>query len=218
MEKLRQIQNEIDFYCQMRDAKLGDVCIVAVSKKQPAHRLEALLKKGHRVFGENRIQEAKEKWPALKAAYPDIELHLIGPLQTNKAKEAIALFDVIETVDRKKLIDVLLKEMQKQNKWPTCFIQVNTGAEQQKSGVLPEDVHTLVSYALEQGLSVKGLMCIPPATSLSSPHFAYLKMLAKQFKLPLLSMGMSNDYKQAIMLGATHIRVGTALFGERKEI
>ena len=171
---------------------------------------------GHRVFGENRVQEAAGKWPALRARYPDIVLHLIGPLQTNKVKDAVALFDVIETVDREKLARALADEFGRQGKRPDCYIQVNTGEEPQKAGVLPADIDGFIALCRDElGLPVRGLMCIPPVGEPPAPHFALLAEIAERHDLPVLSMGMSGDYEIAIAIGATHVRVGTAIFGER---
>jgi len=192
------------------------VTLVAVSKFQPVEKIEALLKKGQRVFGENRVQEAAEKFPALKEKYPDIELHLIGHLQTNKAKEAVALFDVIESVDSLRVAEALKKEMEKQSKNLPCFIQVNTGEEAQKDGVAPRDLEKLYKDCVALGLKIEGLMCIPPAEDIPDLHFALLAKLARKLNLKKLSMGMSADYEAAIKYGATHIRLGTALFGERE--
>ncbi|MCB9988051.1 MAG: YggS family pyridoxal phosphate-dependent enzyme [Rhodospirillales bacterium] len=191
------------------------VHLVAVSKRQPPEAIKDALAAGHRCFGENRVQEAQEHWSVLRDEYPDLHLHLIGPLQTNKAADAVALFDVIETLDREKLADVLAAEMQKQGRALPCFIQVNTGAEPQKTGVLPENLPDLLSYAQGKGLNITGLMCIPPADEPSALHFAFLKKLADRHDLTALSMGMSADFDKAVACGATYVRVGTALFGER---
>ena len=190
--------------------------LVAVSKFQPAEKVQELLEKGHRVFGENRVQEAAEKFPALKEKYPDIELHFIGHLQTNKAKEAVKLFDVIESVDRPEIAEALAREMEKQGRSLPCFIQVNTGDEPQKGGVTPEELPALLGLCREKGLKVAGLMCIPPAEDVPDPHFALLHKLAGENGLEKLSMGMSADFEAALRFGATHVRIGTALFGERQ--
>jgi pyridoxal phosphate enzyme (YggS family) len=190
--------------------------LVAVSKMHGADAVKEAIAAGQMVFGENRVQEAMGKFPALKAKYPGLSLHLIGPLQTNKVKEAVALFDCIETLDRPKLADALKGEMEKSGRAPTLFIQVNTGEEPQKAGVLPKDAPGFIRYARDElKLPVKGLMCIPPAADDAAPHFAFLAKLAKENGLPLLSMGMSGDFETAIKFGATHVRVGTAIFGER---
>lgn len=190
--------------------------IVAASKTQGEARLREAIAAGLRVFGENRVQEAKGKWPALKAEFSDIELRLIGPLQSNKAGEAVALFDVIETVDREKIARALAAEMERQGRRPRLLVQVNTGAEPQKAGVPPEETDVFVRQCREEfGLEIEGLMCVPPADEPPAPHFALLAKLAARNALPVLSMGMSGDFDIAAQLGATHIRIGTALFGER---
>ena len=192
------------------------VQLVAVAKTHPVEQILPALDTGHRVFGENRVQEAAGKWPALRARYPDIVLHLIGPLQTNKVKDAVALFDVIETVDREKLARALADEFGRQGKRPDCYIQVNTGEEPQKAGVLPADIDGFIALCRDElGLPVRGLMCIPPVGEPPAPHFALLAEIAERHDLPVLSMGMSGDYEIAIAIGATHVRVGTAIFGER---
>lgn len=194
----------------------AEVTLIAVGKVQPVERVEAALAAGQRVFGENRVQEAQGKWPALRARYPDVELHLIGPLQSNKTREAVALFDVIQTVDRPKLAAELAKEMARQGRRPDCYVQVNTGEEPQKAGVLPADADAFIETCrVEHGLPVVGLMCIPPADEDPTLHFALLRELAKRHGLTRLSMGMSGDYEDAVRLGATHVRVGTAIFGAR---
>lgn len=192
------------------------VTLIAVSKQQPQEKLDAALAAGLRVFGENRVQEAQTHWQHHKQTISDLELHLIGPLQTNKVADAVALFDVIHTLDRPKLALALSKEMQKQNRRLPCFVQVNTGMEPQKSGIMPQDAATFVKDCQEQyGLNICGLMCIPPADEEPVMHFALLKKLADAAGLPKLSMGMSGDYAAAIQIGATHIRVGSSLFGAR---
>lgn len=192
------------------------VTLVAVSKTKPAALIQNAIDAGHRVYGENRVQEAEQKWPALREGHPDIRLHLIGPLQTNKVPHAVALFDVIETVDRPRLAASLAKEMEKSGLRRECYIQVNTGAEPQKAGVLPEDADTFIRSCIEEHkLPVTGLMCIPPADEEPSPHFALLREIARRHGLDNLSMGMSADYPVAVMFGATHVRVGTAIFGAR---
>jgi pyridoxal phosphate enzyme (YggS family) len=198
--------------------ELGTVELVAVSKQQPFERVKAALEAGQRVFGENRVQEAQERWGSVRKSglYTDLRLHLIGPLQTNKAADAVALFDVIEVVDREKLARVLAQEMVKQDRRLPCYIQVNTGEEEQKSGVAPADVRDFIAFCKgECGLNIMGLMCIPPADDPAALHFALLAKLARESGLNKLSMGMSGDYKQAIALGATSVRVGTGLFGIR---
>ena len=194
----------------------ADITLVAVSKTHGADRVRELLDAGHRVFGENRVQEADQKFPALKADFPDLELHLIGPLQTNKAREAVALFDVIQSVDRERLAATLAKEMERAGRRPTCFIQVNTGEEAQKAGVLPAELDGFVAACRDgHKLPVVGLMCIPPVDDAPAPHFALTAKIAARNGLKLLSMGMSADFAIAIQFGATHVRVGSAIFGKR---
>ena len=189
--------------------------LVAVSKVQPDERIEAALQAGHRIFGENRVQEAQGRWAARRDTWPELHLRLIGPLQTNKAVEAVTLFDTIETLDRPKLVYALARAMEKTGQTCTTLIQVNTGEEPQKSGVVPADLEALLDEANMAGLSVTGLMCIPPIAEPAGPHFALLAKLAHRHGLPDISMGMSADYETAIKFGATHVRVGSALFGER---
>ena len=192
-----------------------DITLIAVSKMHEAEEILPLLLAGHRVFGENRVQEALRKFPALKEQFPDLKLHLIGGLQTNKVKEAVSFFDVIESVDRIELAEKLAAEMKKQGRNLPCFIQVNTGEEPQKSGVVPRETIALVNKCRDLGLNIAGLMCIPPVDDEPSPHFAFLKKLAQKAGVKELSMGMSDDYDIAVQQGATFVRVGTALFGER---
>jgi pyridoxal phosphate enzyme (YggS family) len=189
--------------------------LIAVTKTHGPEDILPALVAGQRVFGENRVQEAAGKWPALRADYADIELHLIGPLQSNKAREAVALFDAIHTLDRPKLADALRAEMDRQGRSPFLFVQVNTGEEPQKAGVAPREAEALIAHARALGLPLKGLMCIPPAAEAPAPHFALLQKIARDHDLPLLSMGMSGDFETAIRFGATHVRVGSAIFGER---
>lgn len=193
----------------------ADVCLIAVSKVQPLPRVAAILEQGQRVFGENRVQEAAGKWPAFCDSFPDVKLHLIGPLQTNKARAAVELFDVIHTLDRIKLAEVLAKQLQASGRSPDLFIQVNTGAETQKAGVLPADTDEFIAAVRAMDLSPVGLMCIPPDGLDPAPHFAMLANMAARNGLSGLSMGMSSDFEAAIAHGATHIRVGSAIFGER---
>ena len=193
----------------------GEVTLVAVSKTHGPDAVRPLLQAGHRVFGENRVQEAQAKWPALKADSPPVELHLIGRLQSNKVEEAVALFDAIHSVDRASLVRALAKATQKAGRSPACFLQVNLGEESQKGGCAPAELPDLVGRAREAGLAVAGLMCIPPAAVEPAPYFALLAKLAQRHALAGLSMGMSGDYETAVTIGATHVRVGTALFGER---
>jgi PLP dependent protein len=192
--------------------------LIAVTKTHSPERIRPLLDAGHRVFGENRVQEALGKWPALKAEFPDIELHLIGPLQTNKVREAVGLFDAIHTLDRPKLAEALKKEIEQSGRAPTLFVQVNTGEEPQKAGVATKDAPALITTARNDlGLPVKGLMCIPPVDAVAAPHFALLVKIARAHDLALLSMGMSADFEIAVRFGATHVRVGSALFGVRDQ-
>jgi pyridoxal phosphate enzyme (YggS family) len=192
------------------------VTLIAVSKTFGADAIEPVIAAGQKVFGENRVQEAKAKWPALKAAYPQTELHLIGPLQSNKAKEAVALFDAIHTVDRPSLCEALAKEIARQKRHPLLFAEINTGAEAQKAGVLPEDADAFLRACREDyGLKISGLMCIPPLDEAPAPHFALTAKIAKRNGLTLLSMGMSADFAIAVQFGATHVRVGSAIFGQR---
>ena len=194
------------------------VNIIAVSKTFSPEAIAPVLAVGHRVFGENRVQEAAEKWPNLKASYPDVELHLIGALQSNKAAQAVALFDVIHSLDRIKLARVLAAEMKRQNRQLKILVQVNTGKEDQKSGIPPEETEEFVrTCRSELGLNIVGLMCLPPQQDVAGPHFALLQKLSQQCDAPLLSMGMSGDYEEAIKFGATHIRLGTAIFGPRTQ-
>ncbi len=193
----------------------SQVVLVAVSKTHGAPAVAAALAAGQRVFGENRVQEAAAKYPGLRQDHPDLELHLIGPLQTNKVREAVALFDVIESVDRPKLAAALAAEMAAQGRWLRCFVQVNTGEEPQKAGILPAALDAFLEDCRNLGLPVVGLMCIPPVDEEPALHFALLAGMAQRHGLPVLSMGMSGDFEAAIALGATHVRIGTAIFGRR---
>ena len=194
----------------------GSCTIVAVTKTQGAERIRPLIAAGHRVFGENRVQEAMAKWPALKAEYPDLSLHLIGPLQTNKVKEAVALFDVIETLDREKLARALAAETARAGRTPRLFVQVNTGEEPQKAGIAPQEADAFLELCRKElNLLIEGLMCIPPADDPPAPHFALLEKIARRNGLQRLSMGMSGDFETAARLGSTQVRIGSALFGER---
>ena len=208
--KKRIYQAETDCSRPVNSAKL-----IAVSKVQPNERIKSVLEQGHRVFGENRTQEAQSKWPAFKEQYKDIELHIIGPLQTNKTRTAMELADFIHTLDRIKLATAMARIAQSLGKCPELFIQVNTGEEQQKSGVAPKETKAFVKECLNMDLPVKGLMCIPPIDEEASLHFALLRNIAEDCGLAGLSMGMSSDFEKAISFGATHIRVGSAIFGER---
>ena len=194
----------------------GAVTLVAVSKTFPTDEVRPVIEAGQRVFGENRVQEAAGKWPALKAEFPDIELRLIGPLQSNKAREAVALFDVIETVDREKIAAELAKEMARQGRAPRLYVQVNTGLEPQKAGIDPREAAAFVARCRDvHGLAIEGLMAIPPAAENPGPHFALLEKLAREAGVEKLSMGMSGDYRVAVAFGATSVRVGSAIFGSR---
>ena len=215
-DRLAEVSGRIAEAARAAGRSPSDVTLVAVSKTHGADRVRELLEVGHRVFGENRVQEAEGKFPELKAAWPDLELHLIGPLQTNKARDAVALFDVIQSVDRERLAAALVKEMEKLGRRPDCYIQVNTGEEPQKAGILPKDLDTFVALCRDQyKLPVVGLMCIPPVDEEPALHFALLAKMAARNGLARLSMGMSADYETAVRLGATHVRVGSALFGSR---
>lgn len=194
----------------------GEVTLVAVSKTFSADEIRPVVETGQRVFGENRVQEAQGKWPALKAEFPDIELRLIGPLQSNKTREAVALFDVIETVDREKLAAELSREIARHGHGPRLYVQVNTGLEPQKTGIAPREAAAFVSRCREiHGLAIEGLMCIPPAEGNPGPHFALLAGIAREAGVGRLSMGMSGDYETAIAFGASSVRVGSAIFGHR---
>jgi hypothetical protein len=194
----------------------ASVTLVAVSKTHDATTIEPAIVSGQRVFGENRVQEAKAKWPPLMATHAGLALHLIGPLQSNKAKEAVALFDAIHSVDRPSLCEALAKEIEKQSRRPLLFVEINTGAEAQKAGVLPQDADGFLRDCRDQyGLTISGLMCIPPLGEAPGPHFALTAKIAQRNGLKLLSMGMSADFATAISLGATHVRIGSAIFGER---
>lgn len=211
-----ELEKEIAFIARKAGRNPGEVRLIAVSKKQPPEKITAALEAGQRIFGENRVQEAINRWQPLKNKYPDLELHLIGPLQVNKVKDAVALFDFIHVVDREKLACALTKEMRKQGRYPSCLIQVNTGEEEQKHGILPVDTVELLNYCRKEcNLDIKGLMCIPPVNEPPSMHFALLNKLAKNHGFRELSMGMSGDYHKAIWLGATLVRIGTAFFGPR---
>ena len=195
------------------------VALVAVSKTHAASAVCEALAAGHRVFGENRVQEAQAKYPALREAFHDLTLHLIGPLQTNKVRDAVALFDVIESVDRPRLAEALAREMERSGRRPPCLIEVNTGEEAQKSGVMPAAADDFIIECRDRlGLPIVGLMCVPPLDEEPSPHFALLREIARRTGLDLLSMGMSADFETAIRFGATHVRVGTAIFGARGTI
>lgn len=216
VDRLNETKDAIARAATDCDRDPATVTLVCVTKTFPAEDVLPLLGAGHRVFGENRVQEAMGKWPALREKFPGVELHLIGPLQSNKTKEAIETFDVIQSVDREKIAQALAEEMKKQGKRPRLFIQVNTGAEPQKAGVLPQDAHAFIAACREKyGLEISGLMCVPPVDEQASPHFALLADIARRNGVRELSMGMSSDYELAIQLGATYVRVGSAIMGAR---
>jgi pyridoxal phosphate enzyme (YggS family) len=196
----------------------GDVTLIAVSKVQPLDRIHSVLTQGQRIFGENKVQEAQGKWPDFRATFGEVDLHLIGPLQTNKTRSAMELFNAIHTVDRPKLVNTLIRLTQEMGTCPKLFIQINTGAEPQKAGVLPQDADALIRTAQDGDLPVMGLMCIPPADLDPAPHFDMLRDIAVRNGLLGLSMGMSGDFETAIAHGATHIRVGSAIFGDRTPV
>ncbi|MEM6603223.1 MAG: YggS family pyridoxal phosphate-dependent enzyme [Pseudomonadota bacterium] len=217
VEKFEYIEKDIsktfeDYYLEARK-----VDIIAVSKFQTVQKITELLDYGHHIFGENRFQEAQEKWPALKTKYANIELHMIGHMQSNKLKQACDLFDVLQNIDRKSLIDGLVKYRDAQGSIPKIFLQVNTGRETQKGGCLPEDLPELITYARDHQIEPEGLMCIPPAEELAVYHFTMLKNLAKNHNISKTSMGMTADYRQAIICQTDYIRVGTAIFGAREQ-
>jgi len=213
---LAGVRGEIATACREAGRDPASVTLVAVSKTFSAAAIEPVIAAGQLVFGENRVQEARAKWPALRAAHGGIELHLIGPLQSNKAKEAVALFDAIHAVDRSSLAEALAKEIGKQGRHPTLFVEVNTGEEPQKAGVLPGEADAFIKACRDTyGLTIAGLMCIPPFEEAPAPHFALTAKIAARNGLKLLSMGMSADFASAIAFGATHVRVGTAIFGGR---
>ena len=216
VEQFQAVREKIRAATREAERDPGAVALVAVSKTFGPDEILPVIEVGQRVFGENRVQEAQGKWPALKDAFPDIELHLIGPLQSNKAKEAVALFDVIETVDREKIAAELAKEIEKQGRTPRLYVQVNTGSEPQKAGIEPREAVAFVQRCRDvHGLAIEGLMCIPPADENPGPHFALLAKLAREAGVGKLSMGMSGDYDTAIAFGATSVRVGSAIFGTR---
>lgn len=218
-ENLSQILRQIEKAAKAAGRDPSSVRLVAISKTFTADEIAPVVEAGQRVFGENRVQEAKGKWPELRERYDGIELHLVGPLQTNKVKEALALFDAIHSVDRPKLAAELAKEIQKAGKSPKLFVQVNTGAEPQKAGILPEDADAFIKECRETySLNISGLMCIPPVEEAPAPHFALTKKIAERNGLTFLSMGMSADFESAINFGATHVRVGSAIFGSRPRI
>ncbi|WP_447758001.1 YggS family pyridoxal phosphate-dependent enzyme [Sphingopyxis fribergensis] len=214
-DRLADVQTHIADAAKRAQRRADEVCLIAVSKTHDAEAIRPLIAAGQRHFGENRVQEAAVKWPELRAEAPDIVLHLIGQLQSNKAEEAVALFDAIHSVDRSSLVQALAKACRKADRHPQLFVQVNIGDEEQKGGCMVADLPALLAEAKDAGLTIDGLMAIPPADIEPAPYFALLDELAERHGLPLRSMGMSSDYETAVMLGATHVRVGTALFGAR---
>ncbi|WP_159976765.1 MULTISPECIES: YggS family pyridoxal phosphate-dependent enzyme [unclassified Novosphingobium] len=217
MDQLEDIRARIAQSAHIAGRQPGAVELVAISKTHAAEAIEPLLAAGQRVFGENRVQEAQEKWLPLREAYPDVKLHLVGQLQSNKAEDAVALFDCIHSVDRPSLVTALGKAMEKAGRQVPCFLQVNIGAEEQKGGCAIADVPALLASAREAGLPVVGLMCVPPFDIEAAPFFALLARIAADNGLDQLSMGMSEDFETAVLLGATHVRVGSALFGSRQK-
>ena len=216
IDRLDATRSAIARAAQDCDRDPAAVTLVCVTKTFPAEDVVPLLEAGHRVYGENRVQEAMGKWPSLRERFPDIELHLIGPLQSNKTREAVETFDVIQSVDREKIAKALAEEIARSGKHPRLFVQVNTGAEPQKAGILPQDADAFLAFCRESsGLSIEGLMCVPPVDEQASPHFALLADIAARNGLRELSMGMSSDYELAIQLGATYVRVGSAIMGAR---
>ena len=214
--RLTRVTAVIEAACRKAERAASSVTLVAVSKTHGLPRIEQALRAGQRIFGENRVQEAQAKFPALKKVWPDLSLHLIGPLQTNKARDAVVLFDTIQSLDRPKLAYALARAMAETGRRPACLLQLNTGEEPQKAGCLPQELEALYRLSREQlGLEVQGLMCIPPLNQPPAPHFQFLRQRARDLNLPLLSMGMSADFATGILLGATHVRIGTAIFGNR---
>ncbi len=212
---LEEVQANIAKTCKIARRETGDVTLVAISKMHPADAVTPLLDAGHRCFGENRVQEAQDKWPGLRDRYEGVDLHLVGQLQSNKADDAVELFDAIHSLDRSSLVKALAKAMDKADRRVPCFVQVNIGAEEQKGGCPIADVPQLLEQARDADIPLAGLMCVPPLDIEPAPFFALLDKLARDNGLEGRSMGMSGDYETAIMLGATHVRVGTALFGDR---
>jgi PLP dependent protein len=215
---LEAVRSQVAQACGDANRDPATVTLVAISKTFAAESIEPVIAGGQRIFGENRVQEAKAKWPPLTARYSGIELHLVGSLQSNKAKDAVALFDAIHSIDRASLAEALAKEIYRQNRHPLLFVEINTGAEPQKAGVLPQDADAFLAACRDRyGLTISGLMCIPPHDEAPAPHFALTAKIAKRNGLKLLSMGMSADFPTAIAFGATHVRVGTAIFGGRTQ-
>jgi pyridoxal phosphate enzyme (YggS family) len=216
LERLALVRARIARAARDAEREPQEVILVCVSKTFDPQDITPVIGAGERVFGENRVQEAMEKWPPLKASHPGLELHLIGPLQSNKAHDAVFLFDVIETVDREKIAKALASEIQRTARHPRLYVQINTGAEPQKAGILPQEADRFIASCRKTfGLEISGLMCIPPLDDQASPHFAFLNQIAARNGILALSMGMSADFELAIQLGATHVRIGSAIFGER---
>jgi len=213
--RLAEINSRIARAARDAGRRAEDIALIAVSKTYGAEQIQPLIDAGHRLFGENRMQEAQAKWPALQEAHPDLSLHLVGQLQSNKAADAVALFDAIHSLDRPSLLTALARAMDKSGRRPTCFLQVNIGQEEQKGGCAIADVPALVAEARTAGIPLGGLMCVPPLDVEAAPYFALLAKIARDQGLAGLSMGMSGDFETAVMLGATHVRIGTALFGVR---
>jgi pyridoxal phosphate enzyme (YggS family) len=214
-ERLNDVRDRIARAAKVARRDLGHVTLIAVSKTHPPEAIVPLIEAGQRAFGENRVQEAEAKWPGLRKRYPGLDLHLVGQLQSNKAEAAVRLFDAIHSVDRPSLIEALVRATGKLGRVPTLFVQVNIGDEPQKGGCPVPELPALLGQARDAGLAISGLMCVPPANVEAAPYFALLAKLARDHGLPLLSMGMSDDFEAAVMLGATHVRVGSALFGAR---
>jgi PLP dependent protein len=213
---LAAVRREIAEACATAGRRPEDVTLIAISKTFPGEAIVPVIAAGQRVFGENRVQEALAKWPALREAHSDLELHLVGPLQSNKAREAVGLFDAIHSIDRPSVCRTVAKEIERQGRHPTLFVEVNTGAEPQKAGVLPENADAFIAACRDEyDLAISGLMCIPPHEEAPAPHFALTVKIAARNGLALLSMGMSADFAIAIRFGATHVRVGSAIFGHR---
>lgn len=217
MAPLADIRTRIGRAAKLAGRRVEEVTLVAISKTHASQAIEPLLAAGHRVFGENRVQEAQMKWPVLRETYPDVALHLVGRIQSNKAAEAAALFDAIHSVDRASLVTALAKAMDAAGRRPDCFLQVNIGDEAQKGGCAVDDVPALIAAMRAADLPLAGLMCLPPADTEAAPYFALLAKIARDEGVAGLSMGMSDDFETAVMLGATHVRVGSALFGQRLE-
>ena len=214
-QRLEEVRNGIARAAKLAGRRPDEVTLIAVSKTQPVEAIEPLIAAGQRDFGENRVQEAQGKWPSLRCAHPNLRLHLVGQLQSNKAEDAVALFDAVHSVDRPSLVAALARAMARTGRRPDCFLQVNIGDEPQKGGCAVADLPALVDLTREAGLPLAGLMCLPPEDVEPAPYFALLARLAQRHDVAGLSMGMSGDYESAVMIGATHVRVGTALFGER---